>query len=73
MTISLTGSVTNALLLAPCLGARPLLPFQALGDGATPPETRQQLPVVARRQVSQDRAAMNDREKQFSFTFFQAR
>ena len=36
--------------------------------GRTPRETRQNLPVDALRQASQDGAAMNEREKQFSFT-----
>ncbi|MCX6927781.1 MAG: Rieske 2Fe-2S domain-containing protein, partial [Verrucomicrobia bacterium] len=37
-------------------------------DGATPLETRQNLNVDALRQVWQDGAAMNESEKQFSFT-----
>ena len=57
-----------ALLLAHCLAARPLPPAYGLGDGAKPPENRQNLPVVALHQLWQDRAGMNESEKQFSFT-----
>src|ERR1017187_1381177 len=57
-----------ALLLAHCLAARPLPPAYGLGDGAKPPENRQNLPVVALHELWQDGAAMNESEKQFSFT-----
>src|ERR1017187_478334 len=57
-----------ALLLAHCLAARPLPPAYGLGDGAKPPENRQNLPVDALHQLWQDGAAMNESEKQFSFT-----
>jgi hypothetical protein len=57
-----------ALLLAYCLAARPLPPAYGLGDGAKPPETRQDLPVAALGTVWQDGAGMNESEKQFSFT-----
>jgi hypothetical protein len=57
-----------ALLLAGCLAARPLPPAYGLGDGAKPPENRQDLPVAALHQLWQDGAAMNESEKQFSFT-----
>jgi hypothetical protein len=39
-----------------------------LGDGAKPPENRQNLPVAALHQLWQDGAGMNESEKQFSFT-----
>ena len=51
-----------------CLAARPLPPAYGLGDGAKPPENRQTLPVDALRQDWQGGAAMNESEKQFSFT-----
>ena len=57
-----------ALLLAHCLAARPLPPAYGLGDGAKPPENRQNLPVDALHQLWQDGAGMNESEKQFSFT-----
>ena len=57
-----------ALLLAPCLAARPLPPDYGLGDGAKPPENRQNLPVDAFHQLWQDGPGMNESEKQFSFT-----
>jgi hypothetical protein len=57
-----------ALLLAHWLAARLLPPAQPLGDGAKPPENRQNLPVVALHQLWQDGAGMNENEKQFSFT-----
>jgi hypothetical protein len=57
-----------ALLLAHCLAARPLPPAYGLGDGAKPPENRQNLPVVPLHQLCQDGAGMNESEKQFSFT-----
>jgi hypothetical protein len=57
-----------ALLLAHCLAARPLPPACGLGDGAKPPEHRQNLPVAALHQPWQDGAAMNESEQQFSFT-----
>src|ERR1035437_7568412 len=57
-----------ALLLAHCLAARPLPPAYGLGDGAKPPEHRQNLPVAALHQLWQDGAGMNESEKQFSFT-----
>jgi hypothetical protein len=38
------------------------------GDGAKPPENRLNLPVDALGPVWQDGAAMNESEKQFSFT-----
>jgi len=57
-----------ALLLAHCLAARPLPPAYGPGDGAKPPENRQNLPVDALHQLWQDGAAMNESEKQFSFT-----
>jgi hypothetical protein len=57
-----------ALLLAHCLAARPLPPTYGLGDGAKPPENRQNLPVHALREVWQDGAPMNESEKQFFFT-----
>jgi|ERR1035441_3881988 hypothetical protein len=56
------------LLLAHCLAARPLPPTHALGDGVTPPENGQNLPVAALHQLWQDGAGMNESEKQFSFT-----
>ena len=58
----------NALLLAHCLAARPLPPVHASGDGAKPPKTRYLLFIDTLRQVSQVGAAMNESEKQFSFT-----
>jgi hypothetical protein len=66
--LSKSGKPGIALLLAHCLAARPLPPAYGLGDGAKPPENRQNLPVDALRQVWQDEAAMNESEKQFSFT-----
>jgi hypothetical protein len=57
-----------ALLLAHHLAARPLPPACGLDDAAKPPETRQNLPVGALRQVWQGGAAMKGSEKQFSFT-----
>jgi len=57
-----------ALLLAHCLAARPLPPAYGLGDGAKPPDNQQELPVAALHQLWQDGAAMNESEKQFSFT-----
>jgi hypothetical protein len=57
-----------ALLLVHCLAAQPLPPAYGLGDGAKPPENRQNLPVVALHQLWQDGAGMNECEKQFSFT-----
>src|ERR1035441_1817914 len=53
---------------AHCLAARPLPPAFGLGDGAKPPENRHTLPVDALHQLWQDGAAMNESEKQFSFT-----
>jgi hypothetical protein len=58
----------SALLLAHGLTARPLPPACGLGDGAKPPENRQNSPVVAFHQLWQDGAGMNESEKQFSFT-----
>jgi|ERR1035437_8078852 hypothetical protein len=52
-----------ALLLAHCLAARPLPPAYGLGDGAKPPENRQNLPVAALHQLWQDGAGMNESEK----------
>jgi hypothetical protein len=57
-----------ALLLAHGLAPWPLPPAHALGDGAKPPENRQNLPVAALYQLWQDGAGMNESEKQFSFT-----
>src|ERR1039458_9113392 len=57
-----------ALLLAHCLAAWSLPPSYGLGDGAKPPENRQNLPVAALHQLWQDGAGMNESEKQFSFT-----
>jgi len=57
-----------ALLLAHCLAARPLPPAHGFGDGAKPPENRQNLPVDALHQLWQDGAGMNESERQFSFT-----
>ena len=57
-----------ALLFAHCLAAPSLPPAHALGDGAKPPENRQDLPVAALHQLWQDGAGMNESEKQFSFT-----
>jgi hypothetical protein len=57
-----------ALFLAHGLATRPLPPAHTLADGGKPPEPRQNLPVDALRQVWQDRAAMNESEKQFSLT-----
>jgi hypothetical protein len=50
------------------VAARPLPPAYGLGDGAKPPENRQNLPIVALHQLWQDGAGMNENEKQFSFT-----
>ena len=57
-----------ALLFAHCLAAPSLPPAHALGDGAKPPENRQHLPVDALGPVWQDGVAMDESEKQFSFT-----
>src|ERR1017187_1163489 len=57
-----------SLLLAHCLAARSLPPAYGLGHGAKPPENRQTLPVDALHQLWQDETAMNESEKQFSFT-----
>ena len=57
-----------ALLLAHCPAALPLPPAYGLGDGAKPPENRQNLPVDTLGSVWQDGAAMNEIGKQFSFT-----
>jgi hypothetical protein len=57
-----------ALLLANCLAAGPLPPVYGLGDGAKPPENRQNLPVDSLHQLWQDETGMNESEKQFSFT-----
>ena len=57
-----------ALLLAHCLAARAAASAYGLGDGAKPPENRQDLPVDALHQFWQDGAGMNESEKQFSFT-----
>ena len=57
-----------ALLFAHCLAAPSLPPAHALGDGAKPPENRQNLPVDALGPVWQDGVAMGESEKQFSFT-----
>ena len=57
-----------ALLLAHCLAARPLAPACGLGDGAKPPENRQDWPVDALHQLWQAGAGMGESEKQFSFT-----
>ena len=57
-----------ALLLAHGLAARRLPLAYGLGDGAKPPENRQNSPVAALHQLRQDGAGMNEREKQFSFT-----
>ena len=57
-----------ALLLAHCLAAGPLPPAHALGDAAKPPKTRHFLFVDTLRQLSQVGTAMNESEKQFSFT-----
>jgi hypothetical protein len=57
-----------SLLLAHCLAARPLPPACDLGDGAEPPENRQNLPVEALHQLWQDGAGMNESEKQFALT-----
>jgi hypothetical protein len=56
-----------ALLLAHCLAARPLQPAYGLVDGVKPPENRQKLPINALHQFWQERAGMNESEKQFSF------
>src|ERR1035441_9082003 len=48
--------------------ARPLRPAYGLGDGAKPPENRQNLPVAALHQLCQGGAGMNESEKQFSLT-----
>src|ERR1035437_3462665 len=40
-----------ALFLAHCLAARPLTPAYGPGDGARPPENRQNLPVAALHQT----------------------
>src|ERR1035441_1055457 len=53
---------------AHCLAARPLPPADGLGDGAKPPENRQNLPVAALHQLRKDGPAKNESEKQFSFT-----
>src|ERR1035441_3327008 len=53
---------------AHCVAARPLPPAYGLGNGAKPPENRQNLPVDALRQVWQDGAGMNESENQFSLT-----
>jgi hypothetical protein len=45
-----------------------LPPAYGLGDGAKPPENRQNLPVAALHQLWQDGPGMNESEKQFSFT-----
>src|ERR1035437_6565903 len=50
------------------MAARPLPPACGLGDGAKPPEHRQNLPVDALHQVWQDGAGMNESENQFSLT-----
>jgi len=61
-----------ALLFAHCLAAPSLPPAHALGDGAKPPENRQNLrqdlPVDTPARVWQGGAAMDESEKQFSFT-----
>jgi hypothetical protein len=57
-----------ALLLANCLAAGPLPPVYGLGDGAKPPENRQNLPVDSLHQLWQDETGMNESEKQFFFT-----
>jgi hypothetical protein len=57
-----------ALLLAHCLAARSLPPAYGLGDGAKPPENRQNVPVAALHQLWKDGSGMNESEKQFSFT-----
>jgi len=57
-----------AMLPPHCLAARPLPPALPAADRARPPEYRQNLPVDALRQYWQDGAAMNESEKQFSFT-----
>src|ERR1035438_5214658 len=46
----------------------PLPPAYGLGDGAKPPENRQNSPVAALHQLWQDGAGINESEKQFSFT-----
>jgi hypothetical protein len=56
------------MLLAHCLAAWPLPPAYGLGDGAKPPENRQNLPIDALHQLWQDGVGMNENEKQFSFT-----
>jgi hypothetical protein len=66
--VSKSGKPGIALLLTHCLAARPLPPAYGLGDGAKPPENRQNSPVAALHQLWQDRAGMNESEKQFSFT-----
>jgi hypothetical protein len=50
------------------VAARSLPPAYGLGDGARPPENRQNLPVAALQQLWQDGTGMNESEKQFSFT-----
>ena len=57
-----------ALLIAQGRASWPLPPPHALGDGAKPPENRQNLPVDALGPVWQNEAAMNESEKQFSLT-----
>jgi hypothetical protein len=47
-----------ALLLAHCLAARPLPSAYGLGDGAKPPENRQDLPIDALHQLWQDGAGI---------------
>jgi hypothetical protein len=56
------------MLPTQCLAARPLPPAHALADGAKAPGNRQNLPVDALRQAWQNGVAMNESEKQFSFT-----
>jgi hypothetical protein len=46
----------------------PLPSAYGFGDGAKPPENRQNSPVAALHQLWQDGAGMNESEKQFSFT-----
>jgi hypothetical protein len=53
---------------AHCLAPLPLPPAYGLGDGAKPPDNRQNLPVDALHQLWQHGAGMNESEKQFSFT-----
>jgi hypothetical protein len=56
----------NGIIPLPQPSLKPFL--QSLGDEATPPENRQSSPVAALHQFWQDRAGMNESEKQFSFT-----